>query len=986
MSSINNNSNFFVTEIKNEVKQLESLLNIHTAKPKIDETISFSNFFSEIFGSNEIAEDKNAELIKLHAPVLMGNVATIESIHKELRALQKNPETDTLEYKALEKQFHQSRLAFYTDEICLLTLMKNGNTNTVPLDLKIAELEMKRTIVTQQHETIEAEITKELSTRKQNRKNTLRDVDELYAKCDSDLYDLLQFYTELQMTRQHAAPSSDPLGKLMTDLNATLTRMNAIQHSFVEQGGSLDETLDEFDKLYYNFVAQRTSFLHHLKVANLHLQFQAKADESPDAGFYRALLEKNDVLDKAHELALQEYKMQIRVIQEQNPGTIDILFEANVNLAEIEYQKILELQTWSSTSVGALLIEGNSSFEGAINGLLRQVEELHYESQNDLEPSAEREAQLNEAQKNLAYKMLSRIIDVLSEKQFELKTAKGPTDLIQADIELLNKEYAKYFKQYQELFVGDNSTTGQFLNSMKKMVTLGLADDTQYHPDEIRRKKQLADAGYTMSHALSLWNNLVKEKGIIKAAKATVCKFIDWAKDNPREALSLASDMALVCSIIRNENLLNMLTTQMRITAVGLGFESGWSAFRDQEEKPLSDEALMFYGISQLFKYAPVTTSIVKNLAVGEFSVKGGLTLLTEAITTLYTQHVRDNMTATEANLALQAIHIFKGESFQTLLEEQRNIELARLAGLTAAVVASPGGVLQKIKHSFQHWCRTLKASSGWELAARIATQITLPLFSTVGIAGLITVGVLYTCTLTMIATPTAAIAIAGVAIAVAYKTNSIYNRIFPSHGAVVELESEAQRKSIRDAVVSNQTAIEEQCQKYIGRLQRFKVLPIVSVVDQEAEQGDEGIKNEIINAVKVKLNTTIADLETPITAKDYVRVFIESGLNEVEAIINQNVGLQESVKTKQRLWNLVTHELMENWLKRRVMKAMTEQAVQFAVAGESPTRTTEAVDGEIQELVKNEMGTLDSWKMADPETKTLLDRQLANFFEAPAA
>lgn len=986
MSSINNNSNFFVTEIKDEVKHLESIISSHTVKPKFDETISFSNFFSEIFGSTQVTEDENSKLIDMHAPILMENVATIESIHKQLKALQKNPDVDTLEYKALEKQFHQARLAFFTNEICLLTLTKNGNPKSALLESKILELELKKTLIARQCETIEAAISNELSARKQNRKNELRDVEELYGKCESQLYDFTQFYVELQITRQHATTSSDPLGQLMTDLNSTLTKMNSINTSYIEEGGSRNDTIDEFDMLYHHFVALRNTFLQNLKAANLHLQFQAKANESNDAGFYRALLEKNEILDEAHQLALREYKEQTRVNQLQNPGTVDILFETEMNFQEIEYQKILELQTWTTTSVGALLTEGTPSFEGVINALLRQIEELEHEIQSDLNPSADQEAQLNVLQRTLAYKMVSRIIEVLSEKQFELKTGKGATDLIQIDIELLNKEYAKYFKQYQDYFVEDGSATGKFLNSMKKMVTLGLADDTQYHPDEIRRKKQLADAGYTMTHALSLWNALVKEKGIVDAATSTVCKFTNWAKDNPREALSLASDMALICSIIRNETLLNTLTTQMRITAYGLSLESGWSAFREQEEKPLSDEALMFYGISQLFKYAPVTTSILKNLAVGEFSIKGGLTLVTEAITTLYTQHARDNMTAAEANLALQVIHVFRGESFQTLLEEQRNIELARLAGFTASVVSSRGGIFQKIKKSFNRWCRTLKASSGWELAARIITQITLPIFSTAGLAGVITMGVLYSCTMSMIATPTAAIALVGVAIAVVFKTNSIFNRIFPSHGAVIQQETEEQRRSIRDAVVSNQTAIEEQYQKYIARLQRFKMLPVISVVDQEEEQGDEAIKNEIINVVKVKLNSAVGELEAPISTKDYVRVFVESGLNEVEAIINQNVGLDVSVKTKHRLWNLVTHALMEDWLKRRVMKAMTEQAVEFAVEGKSPSKTAEAIEREIQEQVKNEIGTLDSWKLADPETKSLVDTQLASFFEAPAA
>lgn len=939
-----------ITKGANEVSFEIDIVNriLSGYKPKTASTISY--LASYIYTPSSATPNNTIQFVDnilAEATKLVEQIEKIEAESQEYAA--QDTFANRVQLLSLTKKFHSVRIELLTKQQNIFTLLNQTPENKDKLQANIEYVEAKKQELQKLIEQIDTESLVEIPRQERELALAVTHAGNIFKSSEEGLVVLMGLFKTMTEIIKQCTPvagsSVDAFITPITKMNSLLTEMARLQSN----PENLIKEKAAFDALHQQFLEQQALFYETLAQTNLEAQAAIKNKEEPqesDVDSLRLLQSSNEVITDSYSLFLKMWQSQS-------------MMEASDLVAEPTTSNniLSDKQAWTFSNWGTLLLEQesylafmNPSFQATVNALIQEKTRLT-QAQN-LDSNEHTASALRHVEAELSHTFLVRIIDVIGEKQAAKKNAlrEGQTikaALLDEEIQALNKKYNEHFHTFRT-------------NS----------DNDPNALEDIIRKKQFADLGYSLINALSSWQSRLAGRNPAEALGTVVTDFIEWSKTNPKEAVNLAGDLSLVCSIFNDQSLNETLTTQMRTRAYGLAFAEAWEFFGSPSE--VTERGLEFYAISQLLKYAPVTASVVKSIFEIDCSkpIASVAQIISGAVTTFMVQGVCRQTCGLEANLGLQVLNFLRGDSIQDLLEEQRNIELARLAGVTAAAVSSPSGFLRQVRRSVGLWFRTLKAARGLELTARIVTQIVLPVFATLAFVAVTALAVTFSSGAAIFAVPSAGLTALSAVIAFVVKIDGVFNRVFPGR-AQAEADLQAERTARRIAAIEknldeNPEQISSQTEQYMKSLHKSKKLPAISALDLEP-LGDETsvefqtAKDTIVNSIKIELNNQLGDNALTMLPKDFVAAFIESGINTVAAHVEKEVDkidplhpLAMNPTMKQRLAEAVIATLTEEWLKPRLNLAFKKQTVRLAINDNGEEKVQFNAEEAIQEVLRH--------------------------------
>jgi hypothetical protein len=958
------------TEVSFEIDIVNRILTGY--KPKTESTLSYVTSY---FYTPSSATPNNA--IKFVDNILKEATALVQQIEKIEADSQEFAAQDTFASRvkllSLTKKFHSLRLELLTKQQNIFTLLNQTPENKDKLQANIDYVEAKKQELQELIDQIDIVSTIEIPRQERELTLAATHAENIFKSSSEGLLVLMGlFETQNKIIEQctpEAGTSVNPFVAPITKMNTILTDMHRLK-SNPEKLASEKAT---FDALHQEFLKQQALFYETLAETNLTAQTAIKNKEEPqqsDVDSLRFLQSSNEVITDSYSLFLKMWQSQFAM------ESSDLVAEPTASTNVLG-----DKQAWTFSNWGTLLLKQesylsymNPSFQSNVNALIQKKTQLT--NAQKLESNEQTATDLRQVEALLSHTFLVRIIDVIGEKQAAKKKAERENQPVKAallneEIEVLNKKYIEHLHTFRT-----NSD-----NDPKAL-------------EDITRKKQFADLGYSLINALASWRiRLAATTTPAEAMGMVVHDFIEWSKTNPKEAVNLAGDLTLVCSIFNDQSLKETLTTQMRTRAYGLAFAEAWEFFGPTSE--VTEKGLEFYAISQLLKYAPVTTSVVKSVFEIDCSkpIASVAKIVSGAVTTFMVQGVCRQTCGTTANIGLQVLNFLRGDSIQELLEEQRNIELARIAGVTAAAVSSPSGFFRQVKRSVGLWFRTLKAARGLELTARIVTQIVLPVFATLAFVAATALVVTFSSGAAIFAVPSAGFTVLSAIMAFVVRIDGVFNRVFPAR-AQAEADLAAERAAKRTAAIekeldANSEQISNQTEQYVQSLQKSSKLPAISSLDLEP-LGDETsaefqtAKDAIVNSIKIELNQKIADTASTMEPKEFVNVFVDNGIEGIATRVNEEVEkidplhpLAMSPTMKQRLAEAVIATLTEEWLKPRLNLAFKKQAMEFAVQDNGEEKVQFNAEAAIQNALRG---------VADDSIKTAANDELRRILSPQAA
>jgi hypothetical protein len=620
-----------------------------------------------------------------------------------------------------------------------------------------------------------------------------------------------------------------------------------------------------------------------------------------------------------------------------------------------------EVETWSSTAWGALLSQpkGMSDYLGV--GFQRSVDSLKAQRREVKQQiriaegtkGVELVGKLNALNRVLYHTLLQRIIEVVGEKQRVLKKEGDkltPQEkaLLEIEVQVLNAKFEGLIGKFEQvststaqrsLVAAASQTT---LEVLKSIASFGYFQPHLTSVGELKQRKRYADLGYNMLADVKEWFNTLKPKeneSIADCLKREVMAFLVWADKHPRTAIALSSDMALTCAVIGGQSYMDQFMTTMRAKAYTTAFMEGWGQL---EEEPVeTQEELKYRALADLAHYAPMVTAAVK--AVTTSGLNPQQILLNTAVDVLkaaFVQQAREFIPEEYATAALQALTIIRGEGFQRVLEQQRNLELVRIGGAAKQLLIDPSGFISHLKMKARVWFQTIQQAKGAEKVYRIATQIVLPgvvIGSAVGGAYLFGSVVLIPLTF----------AAAGVFLAIR-KVNQVFDQVYSTKSKVLEFMQKHKKEEAEQAI-EQQIQVEQT--RFIADLRERQVLPPVFApkASLQLSPAQEAAYQEIKQA---KVRELAAQLSQELATKggrqeessvDYIQVFQQLTTERLQGLVVDAVERSTALQSveeaeRQRVQTFLVNEIRETlvtqWLSPHIKHVFAERALAFGQKG----------------------------------------------------
>lgn len=666
---------------------------------------------------------------------------------------------------------------------------------------------------------------------------------------------------------------------------------------------------------------------------------------------------------------------QLQQIQDHHAHNQSSSFLTNLaNIFESEHVNY-HTPNWSVSPWGLLLIGGvekrtmqddlGIGFKNTVNTLYstrRQIQKKLVEVQDQTEVQALTQ-ELNHLNRVLYHTLLTRIIDQVGCRQRLLKKhgdTLTPQEkvVLEFEIKLLDNKFDSVFKKFKETPLASKSLLSAALNYtfdiFKTVVTFGYVNETISSPQELKREKQYADLGYNMAEDLRAWiaSLTVKDnESIASVLKREVDGFMKWAETDPKTAMAMARDMAQTAAIVGSDSYKDQFISTMRVKAYGAAFQEGWNPFPTEDSAP-TEEALKYYSLSQLFRCAPVLTAVLKSLATSDYSNPIGVVLKTglEAVKSHAVQKTSDFIPEEHAAIALHALNILNGKGYQEILEEQRNIELFRLGGTAAQFLNSPTEFLKRVKYEAKIWFKTVQQSHGTEKAARLATQILLPLGAALLSAAAIT-AVILGGPVSWITALTFSFTTISLSVATVRKTEGLFAKAYATRKNVVDQLKEEAKTFAAKSLMANIVA---ERKSFIKKLKKDKVLPVIKrpALGPIGEQVQvyEQVKDQALVEFKRRLETQLATVAEP-TATDCVQIFKSQVLDQLggyliaEIAKSDHKGLLNDKTVRTDLANDVVKSLMKDWLNGKIDEIFSKRVVDYSQQKKKKPKTEGTLD-----------------------------------------
>ncbi len=569
---------------------------------------------------------------------------------------------------------------------------------------------------------------------------------------------------------------------------------------------------------------------------------------------------------------------------------------------------------------------------------------------------------LNQVNRVFYHTFLTRITDIVGNKERTLKKysetlSEHEKVILRSEINLLNTKFEHYYEKYAAIPVSSHSLLkaafSHTFNTLKSIVSLGFINSQLLSPEHLRREKQYADLGYNMLEDVKAWMHTLQVKEnetVVEVLKREIADFIRWSDSDPQAAMSLARDMSLTCAIIGGKSYMDQFTQTMRVKAYGAALQNGWNPFPTQDFVP-TEASLKYYSLSQLFRCAPVLTAVAKSLASNDYSSPLGAAskTLIEGIKSYSVQQAGDFIPHEYAAAALQALNILRGESFQTILEEQRNLELVRLSGMAAKFVSAPKEFVARLKLQMKIWSKTVRNSTGWEKVGRVSLQVLLPAAAVVVTGAAITACILGG-PITWIAALSVGITSLSFSVMLAKKVDQWFNTIFSTNKQIVKEMNQLARLKAEQAL---RHAIQEQRQKFVEDLEQNQVIPKFEIKAMDLEADQAAIYAEARKQLKAKFLDELTKKWKNSPHHDAVasvKCYKEVVLDTMQLAIKKMSETEEfnALFNQKEICNALSHEIAhavkEEWLHAKIEEIFMRRILDTNIS-------IEAVEKNIQEL-----------------------------------
>lgn len=676
-------------------------------------------------------------------------------------------------------------------------------------------------------------------------------------------------------------------------------------------------------------------------------KFYINASESRVRNKEGALERIDEPFTVHHQISLiKEKPITIRSISGIFSYVVSSCFETTV---QQHYQKLgqleIELQRLPSTSSGA------SSSSG---GVTEQHQKL--------------KDQINKTKLLYHSSLLGSIIDLTGpyvQKRQELKKSQpileditaAHLDCIDQLLSILNEIYKTHMDLYRHCHPSPKKVLAllrEELSSLTKdILSLGIYNHPTYiTPEEFDSRKKFADAGYSISLGM---HELCQFSGpsITHIIKQRIGEFLEWADENPKDAVRMASDILLTIGILCDEKLSKMLSNQLnaKIFISSLLGTMG----RTSQEQPVRPHHFKFRALADYVRYGPSVVSLGKVVkeAVNEFleqkhilwgickAFAKGIATFAEQRTKIYVlQRVVSSLDDTMTRASSLSLALMRGDSMQQIVSSQATIELTKLVGNIRRVYLAPGAVIREFRDRIIEPFRLVCHSTGGiaEYASRIGAITGIWLLSYNVVSSKLESPSEDTGSIDTVAMLVTAVALT---VLMTHLVNSLLNQVWS------ETPRRLKQEDVEDMIETKREhleQIEKHAALYITDLRRLGVIPELSTSSTiEIEEDLLKYKDHLVEECKINLNkleqqklldsTIIGNVnQRVLSSQQYVEIFTDYiSEQKIRALINNSDILytilhSERSYLKDQFVQFFINSLIENWLREKIQSSVRRE------------------------------------------------------------
>lgn len=594
-------------------------------------------------------------------------------------------------------------------------------------------------------------------------------------------------------------------------------------------------------------------------------------------------------------------------------------------------------------------------FRNTIDSLTKEKKELQSKlADPNCSNKAELEKQLIDTRRALYHTMLTRLIDVIGDKEWERsqlienKEHSNSEALrgLESDIDILNKKFASLIKKYQELPVESRSLLEAWVAEKKqetlRLISLGYYTGKTNTYEEFLSKKHYADMGYSMERYITRWLKGIQippNQSVMDYLQVEFMSFFSWAKKHPIRAARMASDMALTVNIIggSDTSFLGNFRKQMETQAYAYAFLApfGGPDWEQVEEK----EELKYRALADLARYAPVLVGAGVG-AANQITSGNPLSILqgifSGAAEALMSQTTANLVPTNSAEIVGVVAKLIQGDGFKEVLETQRNVELTRIGGIVQSLALNPTDFIEIIQKRFRLWRETIAESKGLEKFTRIAVQVAIPAASFIAAVGVVA-AVIAGGPITWALALTVAVAAIGFGVSVIWRSNTVLNTLFPNTTTKVLNREKIRAKEIAKAelLTRHEKKVAAARDNYTRDLQAARIIPYIKppqiTLDPTQQTESKEIVENMTKQLIAQLEKNLSPNKDPIDLMKRV-VDVEQLLNQANELIQEKTSLKMRLSDQENLAGFiayqVTQEIIESWLKPKIQEKMVEDAL----------------------------------------------------------
>lgn len=348
---------------------------------------------------------------------------------------------------------------------------------------------------------------------------------------------------------------------------------------------------------------------------------------------------------------------------------------------------------------------------------------------------------------------LNTLRNNLKSQRSELETFEQESEKIHKTINVLEKGFQTHIRIYKSLEKPEETFVDQLKGFMslyvEKLMTLGISDSDYKMPYQFETDMEFASFGYSWKEEIKKFGKDYNKGNIADTLVKHIKEFVSFIDDYPEIAESMLVDITVTLSRFENESALRTLKKGIEGRAQFrslVGKVGRTTHVRPKMTPEAYERAAKFKALADLARYAPMVHALTAAAEKGwhGFSTGGILSGLANAVvsfatnkthTDLYTKAVKA-IRSEDLTLCNALFGVVLGDSFQDIINEQRNLALLQLAGTVRQAMKDSNQVFHGVKVIFTDQLDAIQHAELHEKIVRIGAVIVAP--PAIALAGMV--------------------------------------------------------------------------------------------------------------------------------------------------------------------------------------------------------------------------------------------------------